>query len=1131
MVENPARILRRLHYLLLALPLVLLVACTGSDSADDEDNSEPVSYFVNVNVTGLQGSLRLTNNNSDSLLINSPGISIFATKMPEGSTYDVTVLSQPVGQTCAVNNGSGTVSDSNVTDISVDCFLDSFTVSGNINGLQGSITLLNNGTDALTRNADGAFTFTQPLLHGSSYQVTVQSQPADQFCAIAGANGTVYGADVIDVNISCENLHTIGGTVSGLTGTLQIQKNGSETLSIDADGSFAFSQREPSGGLYNILVTQNPASQICSISNGSGQVADADISNVVILCSDANINVTLSGFYQVAPLTQVDSDINDAFAAPNVGNNLFNTAQVIPNFSSVQGFASNAGTGRILESDRFATAADEWDVYQVQLQGNQTIRMQVVDYDGADIFQGDLDLYIYDSDFNIIDFSYNDGVYGEYEEVAATAQAIYIGVHAFSGSSKYTLSLDTVASSSVQLQNSMDFIPGQAITKLKESSGIQALRIANQSMSLSHQSTNRSTLARFDVEDINTPMSSARSAAPTFESELSQFNPEAFAKFKTLQQIKQLNQRADVEFAEPNYIRRPLLTPNDTYYGLQWHYPAINLPQAWDISTGDRAGNDVIVAVIDTGVYLSHPEFSGQLVSGYDFISDADNALDGNGIDANPDDPGDSSQINNSSWHGTHVAGTIAAGSNNSSGVSGVSWGAKIMPLRVLGQYGGSTYDIIQAVRYAAGLSNDSQTVPTQIADIINLSLGGGGFSQSSQNAYDAARAAGVIVVAAAGNENTDQLSYPASYDGVISVSATDYDNNRAPYSNYGSRIDVAAPGGNVAADLNNDGYVDGVLSSLADDSSGSREPTYSFYQGTSMATPHVAGVFALMRAVHPGLTPDDIDNLLITGSITQDLGDAGRDDIYGHGFINALAAVQAAQTLANGGEPVPLPAIIVAEPSELVLGLSSSARVILSNEGGEVASVTSVTTSATWLGVSTYDVDANGLGEYSVTIDRSGLADSLYLGNITFDLSDGNQLEVQVTMQVGVVDTEGEVAQIYLLLLDENSALIDNTVATDHGNGIYSYSFENVTPGAYRVIAGSDIDNDNYICQLAEACGGYPGIDSLNNIEVTNTDISGLDFVVDILSNFGVNSAVAGSDQKPAGFYKPRKTPQLPAQ
>ena len=197
---------------------------------------------------------------------------------------------------------------------------------------------------------------------------------------------------------------------------------------------------------------------------------------------------------------------------------------------------------------------------------------------------------------------------------------------------------------------------------------------------------------------------------------------------------------------EPNYYVHSTAEPDDIFYEDQWNLSAINLPEAWEYTTGS---SNVVVAVVDTGVLMDHPDLAGQLTNdGYDFISDPDISLDGDGIDSNPDDPGDMMYGTHSSFHGTHCAGIVAAASNNGIGVSGVAWETKIMPIRVLGDGGvGTTYDVLQGVLYAAGLENDSDTVPSQPADVISLSLGGDG--GADQYVYNQVRAQGIIVVAA----------------------------------------------------------------------------------------------------------------------------------------------------------------------------------------------------------------------------------------------------------------------------------------------------------------------------------------------------------------------------------------------
>ena len=450
-------------------------------------------------------------------------------------------------------------------------------------------------------------------------------------------------------------------------------------------------------------------------------------------------------------------------------------------------------------------------------------------------------------------------------------------------------------------------------------------------------------------------------------------------------------------YAEPNYIRRQQLSPSDEFFDRQWHYPLINLPQAWDTTTGNA---DVIVAVVDTGVLFDHPDLHDRLTNtGYDFVSDPASALDGDGIDP---DPTDAQKSGKQYFHGSHVAGTIAAQTNNGMGVAGVGWNTHIMPVRALGEGGiGTNYDIMQAVRYAAALlddvtglpDNDSGTVPAQKADIINLSLSGANKSELEQSIYDEVRAEGIIVVAAAGNGPSSQPVYPAAYDGVLAVSAVDINEQPAWYSNFGSYVDLAAPGGDLSVDLDGDGYGDGVLSTAADiDSNGNLSYRYSYLEGTSMAAAHVSGVIALMKAVNPTLTPDDIEGLLFDGSITQDLGDPGKDDRYGFGLIDAQKAVLAAA-----------PALLTVSPASLDFGTElSSVDLTVDKIGPGPLAILSVTVNATWLSIEKNPTVGDGdvPARYNIQVDRTGLAPGDYRATITIE-SDNNTIDVPVTMTV----------------------------------------------------------------------------------------------------------------------------------
>ncbi|TYC02170.1 MAG: S8 family serine peptidase, partial [Kosmotoga sp.] len=267
---------------------------------------------------------------------------------------------------------------------------------------------------------------------------------------------------------------------------------------------------------------------------------------------------------------------------------------------------------------------------------------------------------------------------------------------------------------------------------------------------------------------------------------------------------------------EPEVV--PEIYPNDPDFDDQWHYETINLPAAWSQTTGSI---NVVVAVLDTGVRFDHPDLNGVFWdTGYDFVDD----------DLDPTDPGTDSEPNALS-HGTHVAGTIAALSNNSTGVAGVNWGGtggtKILPIRILGPNGGSSFNVAQGIIYAVEHG----------AKVINMSIGSTSPSLAVEEACTYGYENEVVLVAAAGNDNSG-LRYPAKYSETYAIGAVTYDWQRSYYSNYGSELDFVAPGGDMRYDLDDDGNVDGVLSTSWSINSGNG---YFYMQGTSMAAPHVS--------------------------------------------------------------------------------------------------------------------------------------------------------------------------------------------------------------------------------------------------------------------------------------------------
>ena len=360
----------------------------------------------------------------------------------------------------------------------------------------------------------------------------------------------------------------------------------------------------------------------------------------------------------------------------------------------------------------------------------------------------------------------------------------------------------------------------------------------------------------------------------------------------------------NVEYAEPDVMMRALLTPTDPRYNEQWNYfeaaGGINAPPAWDKSTG----TGVVVAVLDTG-FRPHADLAGQFLQGYDFVSDAFVGNDGNARDTDASDPGDWINAGEcgpgdpagfiaSSWHGTHVSGTIAARTNNALGVAGVAFNAKIVPARVLGKCGGFTSDIADAIIWASGGTVSGVPANANPARVISLSLGGGGAcGATTQNAVNSARSRGTSVIVAAGNENQNAAnSSPANCAGVVTVAAVGRNGGKASYSNFGATVELAAPGGS--------GGVNSVLSTLNAGSTTPGADSYALYNGTSMATPHVSGVVALMLSVKPTLTPDQVTSILQSTARAF----AATCSQCGSGIVNANAAVDAA----IGGTPPPPP-------------------------------------------------------------------------------------------------------------------------------------------------------------------------------------------------------------------------------
>lgn len=495
-------------------------------------------------------------------------------------------------------------------------------------------------------------------------------------------------------------------------------------------------------------------------------------------------------------------------------------------------------------------------------------------------------------------------------------------------------------------------------------------------------------------------------------------------------QVAVYSHNPNVVYAEPNYIAEAFSVPNDPMYSYQWNFGTaatggIGMEQAW--GTG-AIGAGATVAIVDTGIayenyssYVEAPDLAETVfVPGYDFVNNDAHANDDNS-------------------HGTHVAGTVAQSTNNSLGVAGIAYGATLMPVKVLNSSGSGSYsNIASGIRWAADHG----------AKVINMSLGGSFPSTTLKNALAYAYNKGVTIVAAAGNNGSSRVSYPAAYDDyVIAVGATRYDKTLAYYSNYGSSLDIIAPGGDVNVDQNGDGYVDGILQNTFDPNTKDvSDFSYWFFQGTSMASPHVAGVAALLIGNGMATTPDQVRTALQGTAL--DLGASGWDATYGWGLLDAYAAL-------GGGAPTNLPPAANAGPDQTgvvnsSLGFDGSTSSDLDGtivsyawDFGDGYSASGAIVSHTYSAAGSYTVSltvidddgATGTDTANVTINPASTSGTLHISLIDMALKYVGK-NTSAVATVTIVDTDGHPVSGALVSGHWTGATNDNDSGTADANG-----------------------------------------------------------------------------------------------
>lgn len=557
----------------------------------------------------------------------------------------------------------------------------------------------------------------------------------------------------------------------------------------------------------------------------------------------------------------------------------------------------------------------------------------------------------------------------------------------------------------------------------------------------------------------------------------------------TLALVDALNARPDVEYAHPNYILEAAAVPNDPAYSKQWHYPAINLPAAWDISKGSP---EVTVAIVDSGLALDHPDLKANMLSGYDFYSDAATSADGDGRDSDADDPGGATN----EYHGTHVAGTIAAATNNALGVAGVSWNSKLLPVRVLSGRTGTVADAIDALAWSVGKSVSGVPNNPNPAQVINLSVGEKipcSGVPGLQDALDVVNAAGAVTVVAAGNYNSDAATtLPASCNHVITVGSTTLDGKRAYYSNFGRDVDVMAPGGDLKADLNHDGVGDGILSTVKDPAG---SYSYAYYEGTSMAAPHVAGAAALILSLNPELSPADVESIIKRGA--KPISDATCALGCGAGLIDVAAALEEA----GGAQTSPFTLEPLTTTLTVPPGGTASLDVALNRSAGFEAEVRlSVSGLPEGLSASFTPALTTGNSARLTLTAAEGLGGqyTLEIAGVAGDESASAQLVVIV----GSGGVNNGTASTFVVACPSEGAYCDLSkvpyTELPSNQPLISYTIADVPAGNYRVFGFTDL-NANQSFDTGEPQGAYPSLSNPAVVTAPARDI-----------NFSITSAVA---------------------
>lgn len=768
--------------------------------------------------------------------------------------------------------------------------------------------------------------------------------------------------------------------------------------------------------------------------------------------SDGTPRYSIAGTVTLPDTAAIDNDTNDSTQPGWAGNDTSATAQSLSTPVQLVGYLNMPGQG---PAGKTYAAGDQQDIFKVNLLAGQVVELSLA----SNTAENDIDLTLFDvatgTSATPVGASSSTGTR---ECISITRDGSYFVVPwIVKGAAMYTLHI-SAANDGTTCANGMSskalFAPGELVAK-----------VSGPSFAL----LNTSGKAAAPIPQLlSVPTSAKLLTSQTFAilGIADQRDADIEQALNTLRYAKALMASGNYAYVEPNFIMEPFSSyaPNDPNYADQlWNYTQISLPDAMDRINSLSVTNPApIVAVIDYAFLATHPELADHIVDPYSFLNSGTES----GVGSNP-----------SENHGTLVSGFAVATANNGLYGAGVAPMAKLMPIR----FSGNDFQAAHAILYAAGLPNASGTVPARKADVINMSWGTiTTCSALFGDVMAQARTQNVVLVAATGNTDAGKLTppvvaSPANCPGVIAVGASTVQKNRAAYSNYGPALTLTAPGG----DPDNNIYGSGLT-------------RWGGTYGTSFAAPQVAGVIALMRYVAPGITPPQIDTLIATGRLTDDLGVAGRDDEFGQGMINALKAVNEARAFASGTD---IPGAIVASPASLSFGSTlSSARLKLNLTASGSEVVSSITTSSPAITITpASSVNAtNKLGDYTISVDRSKLPVGASYPVLTV-MTSARSFSVPITVVKLAATSKGTGTAGSILIRATNLATTTSySQRVTPMAGVYTWRLTSMRGGTYVLNASTDLDNDGNYCEPGEGCGDYPGN---GQTFIIDSNKAGLDF------------------------------------